>query len=101
MKLVNDQQAVKVSLTAPTVNGFLVLAAEVGRWVGPLPLPSRVRDRLLDRVTILCESSRTVPTSPRHRVSGSPPPARRRARKSCTELASGLPATTSSSWCAQ
>ena len=55
MKLVNDQHAVTVRLTTPTVNGFLVLAAEVGRWTGPLALPSRARTRLLSQVDVLCE----------------------------------------------
>jgi len=50
MKIVNAPLAVKVSLTEPTDNGFLVLAAETGRWVGPLPWPSRRRRRLLARV---------------------------------------------------
>ncbi|MCG7611045.1 hypothetical protein [Mycobacterium sp. CnD-18-1] len=51
MKLVNDELAVPVQLTEPTGNGFLVLAAEVGRWCGPLPLPSRARRRLTGRLT--------------------------------------------------
>ncbi|TMS52593.1 hypothetical protein [Mycobacterium sp. DBP42] len=51
MKLVNDELAVPVRLTEPTDNGFLVLAAEVGRWCGPLPLPSRARRRLTGRLT--------------------------------------------------
>jgi hypothetical protein len=55
MKLVNDQLAVKVRLSAPTGNGFLVLAAELGRWVGPFALPSRARSRTLARVAGLCE----------------------------------------------
>lgn len=55
MKLVNDHHAVKVSLTEPTAEGFLVVAAEVGRWAGPLALPSRTRDRMLGFVAALCE----------------------------------------------
>lgn len=54
MKLVNDQLAVKVRLTEPTDNGFLVLAAEIGGWAGPLVFPSRARRRLLARVAALC-----------------------------------------------
>ncbi|MEW2481301.1 hypothetical protein AB0876_17090 [Mycobacterium sp. NPDC049093] len=46
MKLVNDQLAVPVRLIRPTDEGFLILAAEAGRWAGPLPLPSRTRRRL-------------------------------------------------------
>lgn len=55
MKIVNDQLAVKVSLTEPTDNGFLVLATEAGRWVGPLGWPSPGRRRLLARLVSLCE----------------------------------------------
>lgn len=46
MKLVNDDLAVPVRLTRPTDNGFLIVAAEAGRWGGPLALPSRTRRRL-------------------------------------------------------
>jgi hypothetical protein len=46
MKLVNDQLAVPVRLTRPTDDRFLILAAEAGRWAGPLALPSRARRRL-------------------------------------------------------
>lgn len=55
MKPVNDEHANKVTLTEPTANGFVVLAAEVGRWAGPFPLPSRARRRLLDVVVGQCE----------------------------------------------
>ncbi|MGK2882609.1 MAG: hypothetical protein ACSLE6_18075 [Mycobacterium sp.] len=55
MKLVNNQLAVKVRLTEPTDNGFLVLAAEIGGWAGPLALRSRARRRLLAPVAALCE----------------------------------------------
>lgn len=55
MKLVNNQLAVKVRLAEPTDNGFLVLAAEIGGWAGPLALPSRARRRLLARIAALCE----------------------------------------------
>ncbi|BBX94045.1 hypothetical protein H5U98_22315 [Mycolicibacterium boenickei] len=51
MKLVNDQLAEPVRLIPPTDNGFLLLAAEAGRWAGPLPLPSRTRRRLAERLT--------------------------------------------------
>ncbi len=37
MKLVNDRQAVKARMLAPTTDGFLMLAAEVGTWRGPFP----------------------------------------------------------------
>jgi hypothetical protein len=55
MRIVNDQLAVKARLTEPTGAGFLVLAAEIGRWAGPLALPSRARRRLFARVAGLCE----------------------------------------------
>lgn len=55
MKLVNDHHAVTVTLTEPAADGFLVLAAEVGRWSGLLPLPSRARKRTLDRAAALCQ----------------------------------------------
>lgn len=50
MKLVNDQLAVPVRLIRPTDNGFLILAAEAGRWGGPIALPSRTRSRLAHRL---------------------------------------------------
>lgn len=56
MELVNDQLAVTAQLTQPTDSGFVVLAAEVGRWAGPLAMPSRVRRRLITRLTELSES---------------------------------------------
>ncbi|MEV4492521.1 hypothetical protein AB0K04_20675 [Micromonospora coxensis] len=37
MKLIRDDLAVKASLLPPTVDGFLMLAAEAGRWFGYLP----------------------------------------------------------------
>ena len=50
MKLVNEHLATPVRLTRPTDDGFLVVAAEVGRWCGPLALPSRARRRLTARL---------------------------------------------------
>ncbi|MFN6555266.1 hypothetical protein ACP6C7_32210 [Mycolicibacterium septicum] len=50
MKLVNAELALPVRLTDPTDNGFLILAAEAGRWGGPLALPSRTRRRLAIRL---------------------------------------------------
>jgi hypothetical protein len=55
MKTVNGRHATKVALTTPTTHGFAVLAAEVGRWAGPFPLPSRARRRLLGALAGLCE----------------------------------------------
>ncbi|WP_280268461.1 hypothetical protein [Nocardia wallacei] len=55
MEIVNDHLAVKVRLTTPTDNGFLLLAAQIGGWAGPLPLPSPARRRLLRQVEQVCE----------------------------------------------
>lgn len=55
MQPVNHQHATKAVLTEPTADGFVLLAAEVGRWAGPLPLPSWARRRLLDAITVLGE----------------------------------------------
>lgn len=54
MKLVNDSLATTVRLTDPTADGFLLLAGEIGRWAGPLALPSRARRHLLNRVAAWC-----------------------------------------------
>jgi hypothetical protein len=54
VKIVNDHLAVKARLTTPTENGFLLLAAETGRWAGPLPLPARSRGRFLAQARPLC-----------------------------------------------
>jgi hypothetical protein len=54
MKLVNDQLAVAVRLIQPTDEGFLLLAAEIGGWAGPVTSASRSRRRLLARVAALC-----------------------------------------------
>lgn len=55
MKLVNDTLAVPVELTAPTDHGFLVLAAEFGRWAGPFAAPSAHRRRALRRAVELIQ----------------------------------------------
>lgn len=55
MKLVNDNLAVKAQLVAPNDNGYLVLAAEIGTWVGPFTLPSHRRRRLVARIAAMCE----------------------------------------------
>ena len=54
MKLVNAAHAAPVTLRHPSTDGFLVLAAEVGRWAGPIPAPSRTRRRLLDGIGTAC-----------------------------------------------
>jgi hypothetical protein len=54
VKIVNDHLAVKARLTTPTENGFLLLAAETGRWAGPFPLPARSRGRVLAQARPLC-----------------------------------------------
>ena len=53
--LVNDDAAVRVRLVDPTTDGFLVLAAEAGRWIGPLAAPSRTRRTLTEEVADMCE----------------------------------------------
>lgn len=50
MRVVNEHQAIKARLADPTGNGFLLLAAEIGDWAGPLPRPSAVRRRILARI---------------------------------------------------
>lgn len=55
MKLINDQHAVKVRLTESTANGFVLLAAELGGWIGPLSLPSRTRARFMAKAVALCD----------------------------------------------
>lgn len=52
--LVNDEQAVKVRLVEPVTHGFLVIAAQVGRWNGPFAGASRSRSRALTRLADLC-----------------------------------------------
>ncbi|WP_051133136.1 hypothetical protein [Nocardia paucivorans] len=54
MKIVNDRLAVPARLTTPTDNGFLLLAAESGRWVGPFSLPARSRRHVSSRLGLLC-----------------------------------------------
>lgn len=56
MELVNDELAVTARLTRPTDNGFLLLAAEIGRWAGPLPLPSRTGRRAVARLAALAQT---------------------------------------------
>ncbi|CRZ15762.1 hypothetical protein [Mycolicibacterium neworleansense] len=55
MKLVNDHLAVPVRLTHRSANGFLILAAEVGRWCGPFALPSTARRHLAARLARLAQ----------------------------------------------
>ncbi|WP_459545851.1 hypothetical protein [Nocardia sp. X0981] len=54
MKIIRDHLAVEARLTGPTDNGFLLLAAETGRWAGPFPLPTRVRGHISSRLGLLC-----------------------------------------------
>ncbi|MGV9801699.1 hypothetical protein ACWDTP_27000, partial [Mycobacterium sp. NPDC003449] len=56
MKLVNGELAVTARLDRPTDNGFLLLAAEIGRWAGPLTLPSRTRRRVIARLAELAQA---------------------------------------------
>lgn len=54
MRILNDTSAVPARLTTTDPGGFLVVAAEIGRWAGPLPLPSRRRRTAVARAVALC-----------------------------------------------
>lgn len=54
MKIVNDQLAEPVTLAEPSAGGYLLIAAEIGRWAGPFALPSRSREHALTRAADLC-----------------------------------------------
>ena len=54
MKIVNDRLAEPVTLTEPSTGGYLMLAAEIGRWAGPFALPSRSRAHVLARAAEAC-----------------------------------------------
>lgn len=56
MQIVNDRLATAVTLTEPGTGGYLVLASEIGRWAGPLILPSRDRERVLAKAAQLCNT---------------------------------------------
>lgn len=53
MKIVNEQLAVTARLVPPHDNGYLLLAAEVGTWRGPLASHGRAHRALLERLTAL------------------------------------------------
>ncbi|MGW0162674.1 hypothetical protein ACWDUN_25475 [Mycobacterium sp. NPDC003323] len=59
MEIVNAQLAIPATLTDPDGAGYLVLAAEIGKWAGPFPLPSRRRSAVLARAAALCRTLRT------------------------------------------
>lgn len=54
MKIVNGDRAEPAHLASPTDNGFALLGAEIGGWLGPFPLPKRSRQRILAQVEALC-----------------------------------------------
>lgn len=54
MKIVNGELATTATLIEPTAAGYLMLAAEIGGWVGPFAMPSRNRRRLLAAASQLC-----------------------------------------------
>ncbi|MGV9413522.1 hypothetical protein ACWDOP_26785 [Nocardia sp. NPDC003693] len=54
MRIVNGEYAAQVELSTPTTSGFLLLAAEAGRWLGPIPWGRRSRRRVLDQLAPLC-----------------------------------------------
>lgn len=55
MRVVNEHQASKARLISTTADGFLLLAAEIGDWAGPLPRPSAARRRIPARIGRLTE----------------------------------------------
>ena len=54
MKIVDEEHAVPVTLTAPNDFGYLLIAAEIGRWAGPFPWPSRSRRQALAHAAEWC-----------------------------------------------
>jgi hypothetical protein len=54
MKIVNGELATTAALIEPTEAGYLLLAAEIGGWMGPFMKPSRSRTRLLASATQHC-----------------------------------------------
>ncbi len=55
MQIVNERLAAPVRLIDTDSAGYLVLAAEIGRWAGPFPMPSRRRRAALARAATLCD----------------------------------------------
>jgi hypothetical protein len=53
VKLVNDHLAAKAALVPPNGHGYLLLAAEIGGWVGPFPTGGRNRRNLAARLSRL------------------------------------------------
>lgn len=51
---VNAEHATTAELIASTANGYLVLTAEAGRWIGPFAPVSRRRRRLVGRAARWC-----------------------------------------------
>lgn len=47
---VNDHRADPAQLQAPTDNGFVFIAAEIGVWAGPFPFPSKTRRQVLEQL---------------------------------------------------
>ncbi len=54
MRIVNDHLAVKATMIPPHANGYVLLAAEVGRWRGPLIRTGAAKRRLLARLATQC-----------------------------------------------
>ncbi|WP_459548596.1 hypothetical protein [Nocardia sp. X0981] len=55
MQIVNDHLAIKAKLSTPTDSGFLLMAAEIGGWLGPIARPSKSRRELVRQLRHLCE----------------------------------------------
>ncbi|MFC7548759.1 hypothetical protein [Plantactinospora sp. GCM10030261] len=53
MKIVNGRRAVKIRLREPEDSGYLLLAGEVGRWLGPFPAATRATKGVAARLSRL------------------------------------------------
>lgn len=53
---VNGHRADPARLQTPTDDGFALVAAEIGRWAGPIPLPTRARRDALDQIEPLLQA---------------------------------------------
>lgn len=56
MQIINDRHAEPVTLDTPRDGGNLVVAVQVGRWVGPWAVPSRRRTAAVSRAVEACRA---------------------------------------------
>ncbi|MFC7401546.1 hypothetical protein [Citricoccus sp. GCM10030269] len=61
MKTVHESMAVKADLVSPSEDGFVLLAAEIGPWLGPLPRRSSLRDTVLATVRTMARDLKELP----------------------------------------